>query len=170
MRETAFHKSQLRAIAAGWGVSLSELRLMIETIAAEDALATVEGSPASRVSTEYAPLALAPGQLDALLESERAISRAWSAAGVDPGREVDELTPAESELCELHGPMTAQEAKAHAKALESIICWYVDSAAIRLQPRHWPAVLAKREALGRPLEADDLRSIVDADRGLDGHD
>lgn len=105
MRETAFQKSQLRAVAAGLGVRSSALLL---------------------------------------------------------ADEVDEFTPTELEQLKMHGPMTCVEAQAHAKSLESIICWYVDSDDIQLEAYHWPAIQAMREALGRPLEAEDLRSIIEA--------
>ncbi len=82
----------------------------------------------------------------------------------------NELTAEELAQFEQHGPMTCEEAHAQVLALESIISWGDATVMpVAYTDAQWRAVLAERERLGRPLEAGEVRSVVDAVGGLDDH-
>lgn len=104
---------------------------------------------------------MSPQQSKWFLRSQRR-----AAAGCIGGS-VDELTDAERIDQDLHGPLTREASDALAAGVDSLICWYTDVDDIQLDIRHGPAVFARRAELGRPLDAADLRSIVDADGGPD---
>lgn len=72
-------------------------------------------------------------------------------------RDVDDLTETDK-----HSPVNPAVAA-------DIVCWYLEADNIMLTPAQWERVVALRNQVGRPLDAAEVRSIVDANGGLDDH-
>lgn len=84
-----------------------------------------------------------------------------ASCGNDVGTFVDEIVLTDEECREIERPFDSDIQVS--MAAESIICMY-EGPEIELTPKQFEIAVALRRKLGRPLERDDLESIIKADR------
>lgn len=84
----------------------------------------------------------------------------------ETGTFVDEIVLTDEECREIERPFDSDIQVS--MAADSITCMY-EGPEIELPPKKFEIAVALRRKLGRPLERDDLESIIQANGGDDGH-